>query len=50
MAAAVHHCTLNPPLFVLLYVYPKLGGGCSIKVLRAQVCVLLEYLHINVLT
>ena len=53
MIAAVHHCTLQPPLFVLLHVNPYLSRDYSIKVLRVQVYVLLEYfkraLHINVL-
>ena len=52
MAAAVHHSTLDLPLFVLLHAHPNLGSGCSIKALQVQLYVLLEYfnrLHINVL-
>jgi len=45
MAAAVHHRTLDPPLFVLLHVHPNLGSGYSIKVFQVQVYVLLEYFN-----
>ena len=52
MAAAEHHCTLDPPLFELLHIYPNSVSGCFIKALRVQVYAPLEYfnraLHINV--
>ena len=45
MAAAVHHSTLDLPLFVLLHAHPNLGSGCSIKALQVQLYVLLEYFN-----